>query len=273
MDTQQDRRDMDIGLNQINQEELDRKPWKYIGYKGFVEYSSLTDEIFVVRRFDYLHCRNILVMQQKITTLEKELRELDEQLIRKTPDIDNGTVNSDCQQRLDLLDKITKELKVYDGAVLSYKQLKSAPIASKRNIQNINIWLANANHPIEAAEVEYLKTADLITVTTYQKSWLRLRFEQLILGPTGGLFGLLGLRDGPEDTIRYWRDEPVDAIATVSFFFMSMSMLVAPLWVLAKMKNMDECLGVITACILILLGVITLGTSAKPCEILAITAV
>ena len=156
--------------------------------------------------------------------------------------------------------------------VLSYKQLKSAPSAPKWNIKNINTWLENSNGAIEQAEVDFLKADDLITVSNTRKSWLRLRFEKYVLISTGGFFGRLGQRDGPDKTNMYGKDEPVDGIAAVATFVAVMVLLVVPLWVLAATKNMNTRLGIITAFIVILLSVITWGTSAKPLQIIAATA-
>ncbi|KAK6854128.1 hypothetical protein PG995_009221 [Apiospora arundinis] len=272
METQREPGNRDIELNEICQDDLDRKPWKYVGYKEFARYSSSADEFFVLRRYDRLHCRVLLTMQQRIAVLEEKLDALDERLSRTTEDIDNGTVRTDQSERRALVEESSKELKAYADMVLSYKQLKSAPSAPKWSVKNINTWLDNNNGPIETTEVEFLKAEDLISVTNSRKSWLRLRFEKHVLSATQGFYGLLGERDGLDKTNTYGKDEPVDSIAAVVIFFVAMAMLIVPLWVLAKTENMDKRLGIITAFIAILLGVITWGTSAKPFEILAATA-
>ncbi|KAK8085703.1 hypothetical protein PG997_006974 [Apiospora hydei] len=246
----------DIESNKIRQDDLDRKPRKYIGYQEFARYSSLADEYFVLRRYDRLHCRVLITLQQRIAVLEERLDELDEKHSRQTPDVNNGTVRNDQPERQLLVEEIAKELKIYTEMLLSYKELKSAPSAPKGNINNINTWLSNNNYPIEDAEVEFLKAKDLVTVARSQK----------------GLFGLLGERNGPEGTNVYGSDEPVDAIASASVFVVGMVMLIAPLWILAVTHGMFERLGVITAFIAVLLGVLTSATLAKPFEILAATA-
>ncbi|KAK8044179.1 hypothetical protein PG993_004203 [Apiospora rasikravindrae] len=287
----QDSRVKDIESNKINQEDLDERPCKYIGYKEFARYLSLTDEYFVLRRYDLLHCRILVTLQQRIAILEERLDELDEKLSRQTPDVHNGTVRNDQPERQLLVEEIARELKSYGNyalnmtifqptllilnaadMVLSYKELKSAPSAPKRNINNINTWLSNNYSPIEDAEVAFLKAKDLITVARPRKSVLRQFFEEHILIPTRGLFGLLGQRDGPDGTNVYGSDEPVDAIASVSIFVVGMGMLIAPLWILAVTHDMFRRLGVITAFIAVLLGVLTSATLAKPFEILAATA-
>lgn len=156
--------------------------------------------------------------------------------------------------------------------VLSYRELKSVPRAPTESIKNINTWLCNNNFPIEEKEVEFLKAEDLITVAPSRKSFLRKVFERCIFIPTKGLFGLLGSRDGPDETNVYGRDEPVDAMAAVTIFAVGIILLIAPLWILANTHDMNTRLGIITAFIAVLLGVLTSGTLAKPFEILAATA-
>ncbi|KAK7943546.1 uncharacterized protein PG986_012659 [Apiospora aurea] len=264
--------DTDIESNKIRQEDLDQKPRKYIGYKGFARYSSLADGYFVLRKYDRLHCRVLLTLQQRIAVLEERLDELDEKHSRQTPDVNNGTVRNDQPERQLLVEEIAKELKIYTRMLLSYKELKSAPSVPKGNINNINTWLSNNCYPIEDAEVESLKAKDLIPVARSQKSLLRQLFEEYVLIPTRGLFGLLGERNGPEQTNIYGSDEPMEAIASASVFVVGMVTLIAPLWTLSVTHDMFKRLGVITAFIAVLLGVLTSATLAKPFEILAATA-
>ncbi|KAK8131360.1 phytase, partial [Apiospora sp. TS-2023a] len=245
---------------------------KHIGYKGFAEYSSLADEYFVLRRYDELHCRVLFTLQQRIAVLEDDLKQLDETLRRRTPDVDNGTVRKDQPDRQRLVEEIARELKTYADMVLSYRELKSLPTAPKRNVKNINTWLYNTNFPIEKKEVEFLEARDLVSVTPSRKSFLRKLFEKFVLMPTRGLFGLLGSRDGPDGTNIHGSDEPVDTMAAVTIFVVGIILLIAPLWILANTHDMNKRLGIITTFIAVLLAVLTSATLGKPFEILAATA-
>ena len=50
---------------------------KYIGYKGLAAYMSADDDFFVIRRFDRLHSRILLTLQDRITALEEDLDLMD----------------------------------------------------------------------------------------------------------------------------------------------------------------------------------------------------
>lgn len=158
--------------------------------------------------------------------------------------------------------------------------LKSRPRAAGRVVRNIRTWLENNNHPIEPKEIEFLKADDLISASATTKSSLRHLFEQWVLCPTLGLFGVfldksVHHTQNPEilgSSTVYGRDEPVDAFASVSIFIVAFAMLILPLWILFTVDDMFKRLGVITVFITVLLGVLTSATLAKPFEILAATA-
>ncbi|KAI0129593.1 hypothetical protein BJ170DRAFT_681088 [Xylariales sp. AK1849] len=271
---------VDVELDMLSREDLDRKPWKYIGYKGFARYVSLSDDFFTLRRYDRLHCRVLLTLQDRIARLEEELDLLDDSLSGKnSTDVDNGTVRNDQVKRRELIKSISEELRNYDEMLCSFLTLKARPRASARTIRNIRTWLSNNNYPIERKETEFLDASDLITAAASQKSTIRHLFEHWILCRTTGLFGLFTDKpsqkaddtDVDPSTI-HGRDEPVDVLASFAVFVVAFVMLVVPLWILAVTEDMFKRLGVITVFITVLLGVLTSATLAEPFEILAATA-
>ncbi|RYO83118.1 hypothetical protein DL762_006286 [Monosporascus cannonballus] len=218
----------DIELDVLTQNDLDRKAWKYIGYKGFSQFVSSDDDFIALRRFDRLHSRVLLTLQDHVAQLEENLDSLDNSLSgKRAEDIDNGTVRHDqSESRRELLKRIVIALK------------------------------------------EYAKSP---------KSLLRRFFEQCVLVPTMGLFGLF--RDkhekqnhslGPSTV--FGKDEPVDLLASIALFVVALVMLIAPLWILAMVEEMVSRLLVITAFVFVLLGVLSWATLARPFEVLAATA-
>lgn len=95
-------------------QELQTKPWKYIGYKGFSEWAASDNDLFVIRRFDSLAVRTILSLQWRITKLEKELMTMDSSRSQRTAkDVDNGSFEEDDDERRDCLSSIQESLKIY----------------------------------------------------------------------------------------------------------------------------------------------------------------
>ncbi|KAK8035379.1 hypothetical protein PG993_010374 [Apiospora rasikravindrae] len=254
--------------------EVLEKPWKYIGYPAFARYLSLDDDFFVIRRYDRLHCRVLITLQDEIAMLEEELDVLDARYSdRNAADVDNGSVRRDQPERKALVKRISVELMNYDELLYRYTQMKSRPIAPKENLGNIRNWLANNNKPIEGKELEFLKARDLITLAKGSKSLLRRLFERYILSSTSELFGFLASRrhrDG--DSTVHGQDEPIDTVIAPAIFVTAAVMLISPLWILAVTQSMFARLGIITGFNILLLAVLTSATLAKPFEILAVAA-
>lgn len=264
---------------EITQEELDAKPWKYIGYKDFAAFVASDEDFFVLRRFDRLHSRVLLALQADIAWLEESLDVLDARLSAKDArDVDNGSVREDQHDRKALLSRISQQLRNYDTLLCHYLQLKSRPSAPKTNVRNIKTWLDNNNGPIQEKEVEFIIKEDLITVAKNRKSPARMFFERRILVPTNGLFGLLtrkGEKEGsPSDrhTILRGNDEHVDVFGAITIFTAAAVMLIAPLWILAGVDELHQKLAAITIFLAVFLFVLSWGTSARPFEMLAATA-
>src|SRR5690349_8772339 len=53
--------------------EIQTKPWKYIGYPAFALWLSSDNDFFLIRRFDALNARVILMLQWEISVLESKL--------------------------------------------------------------------------------------------------------------------------------------------------------------------------------------------------------
>lgn len=112
----------DIELNESehvpwsNQDEFQQKPWKYVGYKGYADFLSSDDDLFILRRFNALNVRVTLAQQDKISELEQRLVEIDERNSQlNSPDVNNGTRRDDLEERRLLLDEISEEIYRYSS--------------------------------------------------------------------------------------------------------------------------------------------------------------
>jgi len=87
---------------------------KYLGYHAFSRYIASDDDFLVLRRFDTLHCRILLKLQDELAQLEEELDLLDAHFSEKgTKDVDNGSLRRDQQTRKDVLVLIAAKLEQY----------------------------------------------------------------------------------------------------------------------------------------------------------------
>lgn len=96
------------------EEDIQQKPWKYVGYRGYSEFISSDDDLFILRRFSVLNTRIALSLQDKVSELEKRLSRLDKKYGSKTSaDFNNATLRNDLPDRAELLDEIATTLTRY----------------------------------------------------------------------------------------------------------------------------------------------------------------
>ena len=87
---------------------------KYNGYQSFAQFIASDDDFFAVRRFDRLHCRTLLRLQDEVVRLEEALELIDAEFSDKgAKDVDNGTFRRDQKKRKELLEAIPGKLEQY----------------------------------------------------------------------------------------------------------------------------------------------------------------
>jgi hypothetical protein len=104
-------------------EEIQLKPWKYLGYEAYSSFTSSHDDFFVLRRFSSLTARVLLSMQDEISELEEKLTNLERELRQPNAvDVHNGTFRGDTQKgRVDLVLEIRHKLKEYRELQIWYQ--------------------------------------------------------------------------------------------------------------------------------------------------------
>jgi hypothetical protein len=95
-------------------EEVQRHPWKYVGYRRYTEFIASDNDLLIFRRFGSLNARVALRLQDKVSELEQRLAELDREYSKRSAEpINNGTFRDDIEERAVLLDEITCHLGRY----------------------------------------------------------------------------------------------------------------------------------------------------------------
>lgn len=72
--------------------------------------------------------------------------------------------------------------------------------------------------------------------------------------------------------VHYISDQRIERMLTIAITSMGVVMLVTPLWILAFVQEQTRRLGVITAFVMVFLGLLSFTTNAKTFESLAATA-
>ena len=99
----------------VTKEDIDKRPWKYVGYRGFSTFLASDNDFFILRRFGTLHARVLLALQDQISVLGETLNTIDREASRKeAPHLHNGSFRTDrVQDRMDLILQIDKRLREY----------------------------------------------------------------------------------------------------------------------------------------------------------------
>jgi mannose-6-phosphate isomerase class I len=98
----------------LTEEEIEEKPWKYIGYRGYSEFISSENDFYILRGFRSLNTRIALAQQDQIAVLEQRLMELDTEYSRRdAEDLHNGSFRNDRDDRTELVDLIIEKLSLY----------------------------------------------------------------------------------------------------------------------------------------------------------------
>ena len=91
-----------------------RKPWKYIGIKGYSEFVASDDDFLIFRRFGTLNTRLALALQDEISVFEQQLLDLDKGYSDKNgKDMNNGSFRDDMDDRAELLERIREKMQRY----------------------------------------------------------------------------------------------------------------------------------------------------------------
>ena len=101
-------------MTEITKLDIEKKPWKYIGYRGYAEFISSDDDFYILRRFDKLNARLCLRLQDEICNLEERLDEVDREYSgRESEDVNNGTFRDDLEDRAELLNLLSDKVERY----------------------------------------------------------------------------------------------------------------------------------------------------------------
>lgn len=103
-----------------------RQPWADAGYPSLCDFIASADNVLVIRRFDSVHARVILQLQDEISQKEEELGRLDERTRRAIESRrDLGTM------RYDPLDERQQLIREVRAVLKEYGERKARPTISR----------------------------------------------------------------------------------------------------------------------------------------------
>ncbi|KAK8103547.1 uncharacterized protein PG998_010580 [Apiospora kogelbergensis] len=264
-----------------NEQDIQAKPWKYVGYRRYSEFLASDDDLLIFRRFSVLNTRTLLLLQDKVCELEEELLKSDQRYGSKdSEDLNNGTFREDLPDRAELLGKLASALSQYNTLVLQQSALRKIPTAPERDIKNINRWHYNHGYQaIESEERKYLEQKnDLISITEKDKMPLRqfidrsrrLRTLRIWQQPNSDSIAS-SARERDQD-VSYYSDQRIDSFTSLTIVLIGIAMLLTPIWILQALQAPTTKLVVITIFILAFLITLSYAMVTKPFEALGATA-
>ncbi|TVY31443.1 hypothetical protein LSUB1_G008906 [Lachnellula subtilissima] len=263
-----------IHTEQPTEEEIDRKPWKYIGYIGYADFLASENDFFIFRKFASLNCRVALSLQDQLSVLESDLEDIDTRYSKKNvEDVNNGSFRDDSEDRTELVDKISQKLPNWHNI---QAQLNTYPQAYRPDVKSLRAWHANhGSVAIVPAEQDYFThDSDLFCEAPKQKTPLRRCLDRSMA------FRILpiwrkeepGLPSYDKDLILSISDKRIVRFITCLILGIGTAMLIAPIWILEVMTKPTRKLVVITVSIVAFLVMLSAVTVAKPFETLAAAA-
>lgn len=119
------------------------------GYPRLAAFLCLDKDFTVFKRFNYLHTRTLLELQDQLAKLETQLNDCDD-----TDRVELGLRNrrhDSNQERRDLLEQIRTRLQIYDKAVLDFNNMLRLPEAQHMQCQSVHNWVVG-NKPLVRSE-------------------------------------------------------------------------------------------------------------------------
>jgi hypothetical protein len=183
----------------LTAEEIEEKPWKYIGYRGYSEFIASENDFYILRGFRSLNTCVALAHQDQITVLEERLKTLDIEYGRRdAEDRHNGSFRSDRDDRTELVDLIAEKLLIYsessrcniqdhvmltflkDNLLIQQSTLRKYQPVYRQDLKSVRNWHYNYdNRVIADEEADYLNhDQDLIPVVPKEKTPLRRFLER-----------------------------------------------------------------------------------------------
>jgi hypothetical protein len=167
--------------------------------------------------------------------------------------------------------------KTIDAFILQQTALKKYPAAPSHDVKSIRTW--HDNHDgvaISSEEQNYLThDLDLFCVVPKEKTPLRRLLDRSRRFRIHSLWKSKDARELPiydQDLVTYTSDKRIERFVTLVIVGVGTVMLLAPMWILQAVHNDNYKLAVITAFVVVFLGLVSSATVAKPFETLAATA-
>ncbi|CAO2656429.1 Nn.00g052320.m01.CDS01 [Neocucurbitaria sp. VM-36] len=148
------------------------------GFPRLAAFQSSEANFSLYRSFSYLHSRVLLDLQDEITSLEKELDEMDwddfdeepDRLRSREIDVDRSDGENDTRNRRVILREIREKLMEYDEVLIKARTLESFQKPSDRNYRSLRRYHHNQK-PLMDAEMDSVRSKEDIVSLHNGREW------------------------------------------------------------------------------------------------------
>ncbi|KAF2177833.1 hypothetical protein K469DRAFT_601520 [Zopfia rhizophila CBS 207.26] len=153
-----------LDITETNTRKLENTP---NGFPRLAAFQSSEANFSLYRSFSYLHSRLLLDMQDEITTLEKELDEIDwddsdenaDRLRSREIDVQLAEGEGEKRNRRVILREIKEKLMEYDDVLIKARTLESFQKPSDRNYRSVRRYHHNTK-PLMDAEMDSIRSKE-----------------------------------------------------------------------------------------------------------------
>ena len=126
-------------LSAVSKNQRQTSPERYVGYPGLVSHMTETQNL-IFRRFDEIHVRLLLYLQDQISQLETQLQTLDGQNLAEKG-MHNGTFREDVDRvRVDIMERLRILVGEYGTMILAFSRMQESK-ASEKAVGRLKDWL------------------------------------------------------------------------------------------------------------------------------------
>ncbi|KAF2845582.1 hypothetical protein T440DRAFT_260779 [Plenodomus tracheiphilus IPT5] len=277
------------------------------GYPRLAVFQSFEPSYSLYRGFSYLHSRLLLDMQEELTTLEKELDDLDWDDADFDParhrsrevDVERAALVEGGRNRRVIMSEIKAKLAEYDGLLMNACAIRAFQKPSTRVYTNMRRWHYN-NQPLMDLETDTIRTKDdLVTLRNGRElarfdAWVESSLESLLgrldywlkilfrlnRPPLVRLLQTPELRRllGNDSEVGFYSSSRIDKVVSVLVSFIIFILLVLPLVAIYRLthpytdSSMVRSLCVLGSFALIFSATISIITKATRQEVFAASA-
>ncbi|KAF1839783.1 hypothetical protein BDW02DRAFT_10134 [Decorospora gaudefroyi] len=149
------------------------------GFPRLAAFQSSEPNFSLYRSFSYLHSRILLDLQDEITTLEKELDDVDlddssedpDRLMSRDYDISQPVGEGEVRSRRVILGEIRTKLLEYDEVLIKARKLEAFQKPSDRNYRSVRRYCHNTK-PLMDSEMDSIRSKEDIVSLHTGREWL-----------------------------------------------------------------------------------------------------